>query len=63
MVTPHSFEYHDAAAHVGVSVDVIRRAVRAGDLTPRYPTSKPVIRAADLQAWIDRAPTEKPEKG
>lgn len=58
-----AYGYHDAAAAAGVSIDVIRRAVRAGDLTPRYPTSKPVIRAIDLQAWIDRAPTEKPEKG
>lgn len=47
----------DATSH---SKDVIRRAIRAGELVARYPTSKPVIRAEDLQAWIDRSPTERP---
>lgn len=58
-----SYDYDQAAQATGHSKDVIRRAVNAGDLPVRYPTSKPVIRAADLQAWIDRAPTERPLPG
>lgn len=56
---PISVAYADAAEMTGVSIDVIRRAVRAGDLVPRYPTSKPVLLVEDLKAWVLRAPTEK----
>jgi hypothetical protein len=59
MSTPISYDIPSAAIATGHSESVIRRAIRAGDLIPRYPTSKPVIRAVDLQAWIDRAPTER----
>jgi len=55
-----SLSYEDAAAVVGVSVDVIRRAVRAGDLVPRYPTSRPVLLRRDLEEWVESAPTERP---
>lgn len=56
---PISVDYHGAAEMTGHSVDVIRRAVRAGDLVPRYPTSKPVLLVEDLRAWVTRSPTEK----
>ncbi len=58
-LTPISVDYHGAAEMTGVSVDVIRRAVRAGEMVPRYPTSKPVLLVEDLAAWVKRAPTEK----
>jgi hypothetical protein len=56
---PISVDYKSAAEMTGHSVDVIRRAVRAGDLTPRYPTAKPVLLVEDLRAWVLRAPTER----
>lgn len=46
-----------AAEMVGLSADVIRRAIRSGELVPRYPTSRPVILLADLRAWVESAPT------
>jgi excisionase family DNA binding protein len=58
-LAPVSLTYADAAESVGVSVDVIRRAVRAGDLTAHYPTARPVIRREDLDEWIKRTPTER----
>ncbi len=58
-LAPISVDYTGAAEMTGVSIDVIRRAVRAGDLVPRYPTSKPVLLVEDLRAWVLRAPTEK----
>ncbi len=58
-LAPISVDYHAAAEMTGHSVDVIRRAVRAGDLVPRYPTSKPVLLVEDLRAWVMRSPTEK----
>lgn len=58
-----SLDFDQAAEATGHSKDVIRRAVNAGELPVRYPTSKPVIRFVDLVAWIDSAPTERPLPG
>lgn len=60
-----SYSMAGAAAATGLSVDVIRRAVRAGDLATVYPKingrtiSKPLIRAADLDAWLAAASVER----
>lgn len=56
-----SYNYDGAAAATGYSSDVIRRAVRSGELVAHYPTSRPVILAADLLAWVTRSPTERAE--
>lgn len=56
---PISVDYHGAAEMTGHSVDVIRRAVRAGHLVPRYPTAKPVLLVEDVRAWITSSPTER----
>lgn len=61
-----SLTLQGAADAVGVSVDVIRRAVRAGDLVAVYPrvggrtVSRPVIRLEDLRAWVATFTTERP---
>ena len=54
-----SYSVQDAAAVCGVSPDTIRRAIRAKELPVRYPTSRPVILRADLEAWLSAAPTER----
>lgn len=62
---PVALNYEDAARDSGYSTDVIRRAVRAGDLPAHYPEvdgrqlSKPVILRDDLHAWIARGRTER----
>jgi excisionase family DNA binding protein len=45
----------EAAESCGVSVDVIRRAIRSGDLPASYPTSRPVVMVSDLSAWLESA--------
>lgn len=55
-----AYTYDDAARAVGVSVKVIRRAVRAGHLAPVYPTSRPVILADDLADWLRSRPASPP---
>lgn len=55
-----AYDMEGAGEATGHSKDVIRRAVRAGDLPVHYPTSKPVILADDLRAWIERSPSESP---
>lgn len=54
-----AYTLDEAADACGVSVDVIRRAIRTKDLPVRYPTSRPVIRRSDLEAWVDAAPEER----
>jgi hypothetical protein len=52
-----SYNIQDAATATGVSADIIRRAIHAGNLPVRYPTSRPVILAADLLRWVEQSPT------
>lgn len=60
-----SYSLTEAAAAVGVSKDIIQRAVRAGDLLVRYPRvdgkpiSKPLVPADELQRWVAAGATER----
>lgn len=57
-----SVRYQEAADITGVSVKALQRAVRAGDLVPRYPTRYPVFLVEELRAWIRDAPCESPSE-
>lgn len=57
-----SYSIEEAVEATGYSKDVIQRAMRAGDLVPRYVNSKPVLLADDLRSWIENAPTESPKE-
>lgn len=59
MSTPIAYTVADAAEAVGVSPDVIRRAIRAGAIEVRYPTARPVIPADSLREWFRGLPTER----
>lgn len=49
----------EAAEAVGYSDKTIRQAIASGELVARYGTgSKPVIRIADLDAWLLALPTQ-----
>ncbi|MFI8413748.1 hypothetical protein ACIGB6_14940 [Paeniglutamicibacter gangotriensis] len=53
-----AFTVQEAAAAYGVSTDTIRANIKAGNLIARYPTSRPVIGADELQDWFEALPTE-----
>lgn len=54
-----AYSINDAARVVGYSDDVIRAALRRGDLRGRYGTrTKPVIEATELERWLASLPTE-----
>ncbi|MEA5453253.1 helix-turn-helix domain-containing protein [Sinomonas sp. JGH33] len=55
-----AFNVQQAAELCGVSPDVIRRAIARGDLIARYPSSRPIVEASELDTWLDRLPTEPP---
>jgi hypothetical protein len=60
---PIAYNIQGAADAIGQGVDVIRDAIRRGDLTPRYPNSRALIGHADLLEWFDNLPVDKPSEG
>jgi hypothetical protein len=56
-----SYSVDEAAAAVGLSANVIRGAIRNGDLLAHYPGGggKALILHVDLVAWVAGAPTER----
>jgi len=60
-----SYSFEDAGRATGYSKDIIARAVKAGDLTPRYPLvngrqlTKPVIEHDELTRWVAAGRTER----
>lgn len=53
-----AYTFAEAAEACGVSIDIIRRAVRNNDMIARYPTSRPVILNAELDAWLEALKTD-----
>lgn len=58
MAEPLAYSYTDAARVAGYSIDVIKRAIAAGDLVAVCPSiggrriTKPVIPAEELKRWL-----------
>lgn len=57
-----STDLDGAADATGYSKTTIREAMDAGELVAHYSGIKPVIRAVDLDAWIESLPTERPKR-
>ena len=51
-----------AATATGLSPASIRAAIASGDLTAHYHGSKPLIRAEDLDEWVEDKPTSRPSE-
>ena len=52
-----AYNVQEAAKEVGLSTTAIRAAIRTGHLVAKYPTSRPLILAEDLAAWVGSAPS------
>lgn len=57
MTAPLAYSIPDAAQAVGLSERSIRDAIRRGDLAPRFYGAKPLITAAELDAWLNALPS------
>lgn len=55
-----AYTVQEAAAAYGVSADVIRAHIKLGKLVARYPTSRPIIGAEELDDWFESLPSEAP---
>lgn len=55
-ITAVSHGYKRAALVADVSETLIREAVARGDLAVHYVNTKPLIRHAELDAWIESLP-------
>lgn len=58
--TKLAYTYQEAATAVGVSVRSLQRLVERGDLAVKYIGTKPVIRASELNDWVEALPSELP---
>ncbi|UYB35519.1 helix-turn-helix domain-containing protein [Arthrobacter koreensis] len=58
MTEKKAYTVQEAAAAYGVSADVIRAHIKAGNLAARYPTSRPILGAIELQEWFEALPSE-----
>ena len=50
-VDPIAYTIPDAAQACGVSETVLKDAINAGEITRRYPNSKPIIEVDELREW------------
>lgn len=55
-----SYSVAQAAEAVGLSERTVRDAIKDSYLTARYLNTKAIIRHEDLEAWIDKLPSESP---
>lgn len=55
-----AYSLEEAADNVGYSLSVIKRAIRAGEIIPRFANTKPVILHSDLVEWAEALPLDKP---
>lgn len=55
-----AYTIQSASKYYDVSQDTIRAALKRGDLSAKYPTSRPVIPAEELKAWFEALPSEAP---
>lgn len=56
--TKQAYTVQEAAKTYGVSTDTIRAALKRGDLSAKYPTSRPIIGAKELENWFNALPDE-----
>lgn len=54
-----SYDVAGAVRASGISERSIRAAIKSEDLTTHWLGSKPLIRAADLDEWVQSLPTER----
>lgn len=56
-----SYQMDGAVKATGIGETTIKTAIANGDLVAHYVGVKTVIRAVDLDAWIQSLPTESPK--
>ena len=56
------FTVAECEARTPLSRTEIFELMRRGDLVPRYPTARPLLRLSDIDAYIASSPTESPRR-
>jgi hypothetical protein len=59
-LTKLAYSTTELARAIGVSVDLVQRAMRDGSLMPSYVSSKPIFPVTEAERWLSSLPTEKP---
>ena len=56
-----AYSVKDAAAAVGVSLSLLERAIKRGDVTVRWLDGKRVVLATELTEYAESLPLDKPQ--
>ena len=59
---PLAYTIPEAADASGVGETVLRDAIERGDIPRRYPSTRPVVLASDLLAWLEALPHVSPRE-
>lgn len=59
---PLAYTIPDAAVACAVGETVFREAVERGDVPKRYPSSRPIVLATELQEWLESLPLSPPKR-
>jgi len=62
MSTKKAYTIAEAATAYGISTDTLRAHIKNHNLAVKYPSSKPVIDADELEAWFQALPSEAPNR-
>lgn len=57
-----AFTIPQAAEVASVGESTLKAAIDRGDLPRRYPSTRPVILASDLDKWLESLPTDPPNR-
>ena len=60
--TQDAYSLPQAAARLGIGTTLLRTLIKRNDINVVYIATKPVIRATEIDAYLDAAPTEPPTK-
>ena len=57
-MTKLAYTIQEAVEATGISESEIKAAIKRGDLIPSYPNTRPVLRAPELDRWLESMPAE-----
>lgn len=58
--TQDAYSIAQAATRLGIGTSTLRQLIRRNEIAAKYIGTKPVIRAAEIDAYLDAAPSEPP---
>lgn len=55
-----AYTLQEAAAAYGIGKDTLRAHINLGNIAVKYPSSRPIISALEMDSWFNALPDEAP---